>query len=120
VISISGRKTIIETPLTERRGTVKELINIEDYEIVIKGLIINGTNEFPEADVTTLRDVYEQNVALSIECPMTDIFLLRPDRKGSDQVVIKELKFPAIQGVKHVRPYELRLITDEPYNLISI
>ena len=120
VISITSRKTIIETPLTERRGTVKELINIQDYEIVVKGFIISNTNEFPEADVTTLRDLYEQNIALSIQCPLTDIFLLRPDRSGSDQVVIKELIFPSIAGVKNVRPYELRLVSDEPFNLISI
>ena len=64
VISISSRKTIIETPLTERRGTVKELVNIQDYEITIKGFLITGANEFPESDVTTLRNIYEQNAAL--------------------------------------------------------
>jgi len=120
VISVSSRKTIIETPLTERRGTVKELINTEDYEIVIRGFIISDTNDFPENDVTTLRSIYEQNNALSIQCPLTDIFLLRPDRNGSDQVVIRDLKFPAITGVKHIRPYELQLVSDEPFNLISI
>lgn len=120
VISITSRKTIIETPLTERRGTVKELINIQDYEIIIKGFIIGATHEFPEKEVTMLRTVYEQNTALSIKCPLTDIFLVRPDRKGSDQVVIKELKFLPVTGVKNVRPYELHLVSDEPFNLISI
>ena len=120
VISISSRKTIIETALTERRGTVKELVNIEDYQIVIKGFIIHPTNEFPENRVTTLRNIFEQNTVLSIKCPLTDIFLLRPDRSGSDQVVIKELKFPAITGIKNVRPYELHLVSDEPFNLLSI
>ena len=120
VISITSKKTIIETPLTERRGTVKELINIQDYEIIIKGFIISSKNEFPEQEVTMLRTVYEQNAALSIKCPLTDIFLLRPDRKGSDQVVIRELKFLPVTGVKNVRPYELHMISDEPFNLISI
>jgi hypothetical protein len=120
IISISSRKTIVETPLTERRGTVKELINIEDYEIVIKGFIVGNTNEFPESEVATLCAVYEQNVSLSIQCPLTDIFLLRPDRSGSDQVVIKSLTFPSVPGVKNVRPYELHLVSDEPFNLISI
>ena len=120
VISVSSRKVIVETPLTERRGTVKELINIQDYEIVIKGFITGNTNEFPEADVTTLRTIYEQNSAISIQCPLTDIFLLRPDRTGSDQVVIKELSFPAVSGVKNVRPYEIRMVSDEPFNLAEI
>jgi uncharacterized protein DUF6046 len=119
IISINSRKTIIETPLTERRGTVKELINIQDYEISIKGFIVAATNEFPENEVITLRSVYEQNVALSIQCPLTDIFLLRPDRSGSDKVVITELKFPPVAGIKNVRPYELRMISDEPFNLIT-
>jgi hypothetical protein len=87
---------------------------------VIKGFIIGNANEFPETDVTRLRNIYEQNVALSIQCPLTDIFLLRPDRSGSDQVVIKELTFPAITGVKNVRPYQVRMISDEPFNLVSI
>jgi Domain of unknown function (DUF6046) len=120
IISINSRKTIVETPLTERRGTVKELINIQDYEIVIKGFIIGDANEFPENDVTILRTLYEQNIELSIECPLTDIFLLRPDRSGSDHVIIQELNFPAITGVKNIRPYQLRMVSDEPFNLITI
>jgi hypothetical protein len=120
IVSISSRKTIIETPLVERRGTVKELINIEDYEIAIKGFIIGQTHEFPEKDVSRLRRLYEYNIPLSIQCPVTDIFLLRPDRSGSDQVVIKELKFPSLGGIKNVRPYELHLVSDAPFSLISI
>ncbi len=120
VVSITSRKTIVETHLTERRGSVKELVNIQDYEIKIRGFIINQANEFPESDVSTLRNIYEQNQALSIQCPITDIFLLRPDRSGSDQVVITDLKFPAVSGIKNVRPYELSMISDAPFNLVSI
>ena len=120
VFSISSRKTIIETPLTERRGTVKELINIEDYQISVKGFIIGTTNEFPEADVTTLVRLYENNTAISIHNPMTDIFLLRPDRSGSDKVVIKDLEFPEVKGVKNVRAYSFKLLSDEPFNLTDI
>lgn len=117
VVAISSRKTIIETPMTERRGTVKELINVQDYDIVIKGFILNAKSEFPEQDVTPLRNIYEINEPVSIKCPVTDIFLLRPDRKGSDKVVIKELKFPPVTGIKNIRPYELHMVSDEPFNL---
>lgn len=120
VVSVTTKKTVVETALTERRGTVKELINIQDYEITIKGFIVGNNNEFPEQEITTLRSIYELNAPLSIQCPLTDLFLLRPDRNGSDQVVIRELKFPALPGIKHVRPYELYMVSDEPFNLISI
>lgn len=120
VISITSRKIIVETTLTERMGTVKELIASEDYKIVIRGFLIGADNEFPEQDMTMLRTLYEQPTALSMECPLTDMFLLRPNRKGSDHVVITELKLPALAGVKNVRPYELYLSSDEAFSLAAI
>lgn len=120
VISISSKKTIIETALTERRGTVKELINVEDYEITVKGFIVGNTHELPEQDLAMLRTLYEQNAPVSLACPLTDIFLLRPGRGGSDQVVITELKLPVLTGIKNVRPYELKIVSDEPFNLRTI
>ena len=59
VISITSKKVIVGTPMTGRRGTVKELVNCEDYEITIKGFIISKTNEFPESEVSALRSIYE-------------------------------------------------------------
>ncbi len=120
VVSIESRKHIIDTALTERRGTVKEMINTSDYEIMIRGLIVGPTHDFPEDQIAMLRDAYEQNKPVSIASAVTDIFLLRPDRSGSDKVVIAEMRLPVIRGVKNVRPYELKLISDEAFNLISI
>jgi hypothetical protein len=118
VVSVSSRKLLVETPLTGRSGTVKECIAIHDFEITIKGFLIGGDGAFPERDITALRTIYELNETIGISCALTDIFLLRPGRKGSDQVVIKEMKLPQICGVKNVRPYELLLVSDEPFNLI--
>jgi len=120
VISITSKKTIVETPLTQRRGTVKEIINTEDYLIVVKGFIVGAGNELPEQQISILRTIYESSKPISVKSALTDIFLLRPERSGSDEVVVKELKFPAIAGVKNVRPYELHLLSDEPFNLLSI
>ncbi|MEG0499905.1 MAG: DUF6046 domain-containing protein, partial [Rikenellaceae bacterium] len=33
IISCTGKKTIVETPMVGRKGAVKELINVDDYEI---------------------------------------------------------------------------------------
>lgn len=119
VVAISSRKTIFETQLTERRGTVKELVNTEDYLISIKGFLTGRDGLFPEEDITRLRQLFETNEPISISCVLTDIFLLRPDRQGSDKVVIRDMKLPQISGVKNIRPYELVLVSDEPFNLIT-
>ena len=120
VISVSGRKTIIETPLTERRGTVKEIINLMDYDIVVKGMAISDSNEYPEGIVQELRTLYEQQTAVVMRSGKSDIFLLDTDRQGSDKVVIKEITFPEYQGVKHVQPYQMVLVSDTPFNLVDL
>lgn len=120
IISISAKKTIVDTPMTERNGTVKELISARDLEITVKGFAIGKRNEFPEAQIAAIETLYEQQDALSIQCALTDIFLVRSDRSGSDNVVITELSFPEIEGVTNIRPYELKMVSDEPFNLISI
>ena len=99
---------------------MKELINIQDYKITITGFLIAGTNDFPEAQVTALRNLWEQSTPITIKCPMTDIFLLRPDRSGSDQVVIVDFDVTTKKGVKNVVDYKLELVSDEPFNLIDI
>ncbi len=119
-VSIGSKKTIVETPLTERRGTVKELINIQDYEIIVRGKIINKTNELPETTMQQMAGIYEVNIPVYLSSPLTDIFLVRPDRGGSDQVILKEVRVPEVVGVKSVRPYELVFVSDEPFNLIKI
>ncbi len=120
IVSLKSKKTIVETAMTERGGTLKELINIKDYEILVRGFIVGTTEDYPERDVTTLRTIYEQNTAISMQCPLTDIFLLRPDRSGSDQVVISELIIKENVAVKNICAYEMKLVSDEPFNLISI
>lgn len=120
VVSVIGRKNIVETPLVGRRGTVKELINTDDYVISIKGLIISEGDYYPEAKVKEMRQLFEQSTALEIVSPITDIFLLTPDRKGYDKVVIKSMSFPPIVGVMNVRSYEIELVSDESFTLIEI
>jgi hypothetical protein len=120
VVSVSGRKTIVETPLTGRRGTVKELISTEDFQIRIKGFLMGSGGDFPEQDITRLRNLYETNIPVSLKCALTDVFLLRPDRSGSDNIVIRELNFPAVTGVRSVRPFELLCVSDEPFSLVDI
>ena len=39
VLSITGKKTIVETPMVGRKGSVKELISIDDYKVSIILLI---------------------------------------------------------------------------------
>ncbi len=116
-INISNSKRIIETPLTERRGTVKEFISMEDYKIGLKGLVIGHNGQFPEKDIEDLRTLWERNVALEIKSILTDIFLLTPEHGGQDKVVITDFSLAENQGVEHVRAFTMELKTDQEFEL---
>ena len=120
VISIVGKKNIISTALTERQGTVKELINTTDWEITIRGLIIDKYGDYPEDEISTMVDLFHRDKAVEIESAVTDIFLMRWQRKGNNTIVIKEMSFPEVKGISNVRPYELKLLSDAPFNLEEI
>jgi|GEM_PF-650594 len=120
VISIDARNTIVKTGLTERTGTVKELISADDYDITIHGFIISATDDYPEETVATMAEIFRVGQAVSIRSVLTDIFLLHPDRSGSDQAVVTDFKLTGLKGRKNQEAYELRLVSDAPFSLIDI
>lgn len=116
-VSIAGSKRIIETVMTERRGTVNEIIQTEDYRISIKGFFIGHDGQFPVADIEKFRGLWEKNKSISLECIVTDIFLLSPEHNGNDKVIIKNFDLVGNQGIEHVRGFEMELKTDQIFEL---
>lgn len=116
-MSIAVARTVIETPLTERRGSVKEQIQLNDYLISLKGLAIGQNRMFPEKEIEALKTLVERNETLDIKCPLTDIFLLTPERGGQDKVLIMNFNLNENVGKKHVRGYQMELISDQEFEL---
>lgn len=115
LVSIAGRKTIVETSLAgnTRRGTVKEIINTEDYDVKIRGVIINeNANDYPYDLVDQLRKLIEKNEALPIVCALTNLFEIR-------NIVIKDWDFPEMVGVQNAQAYTLTCRSDEDFLLIQ-
>jgi hypothetical protein len=115
IIRIQSQKRIIETPLTERKGTVVELVNQESWKIYIKGFIISKDGNFPEQEILKMKEVYELNTALRLRCALTDLFLTADDR-----VTIKSINFPEVKGIQHVKPYEMELISVNIFDLTTV
>lgn len=115
IIKITSKKTIVETPLVNRTGSVKELISTDDYKINIKGVIIREDNVFPEAEIRSLREIYLRDEALSINNALISLFL-----QENENVVITDLTMPETKGgVYNVRAYELNLVSDKSFKLIK-
>ncbi len=114
-ITINSKKNIIETALagSTRRGTVKELISIGDWEITIRGIALNtnSTKVYPEDMVHRLNYTYGRNEAIEIESALTNLL-------GIYRVVIKSVNFPEMTGIQHAQAYEFQCVSDEDFDLV--
>jgi hypothetical protein len=112
VIRVTARKTIVETPLVEREGSVKEIISLDDYIINIRGIIKNKTGLWPADEVKQLFDLWKQNKALPIQSALTAIAL-----SGNENVVITNLSLPEQQGKVESVAYEIECVSDQAFSL---
>lgn len=111
IISLTGKKTIVETTMVGRKGNVKELINVDDYEISIQG--IASADDFPEEAVKDLSELYNLNEAVTLECALTDVVLGK-----EPTVVIKSIDFSDMKGVECFQVFKINLTTDYSFELI--
>lgn len=110
-ISFTGKKNIVETPMVGRKGTVKELINIDDYEISIQGVV--QAEDFPEAELVALNELYSINESVILKCALTNVFL-----EEDDKVVIKSFDVSDMKGTDSFVIIKMSLITDRNFELI--
>lgn len=110
-VRITGKKKIVETDMVGRKGSVKELISIEDYEITVSGVIMD--KDFPEAGIAQLNELYNINESVGLKCALTDIFM-----EEDDKVVIKSIDFSEMKGTEHAQLYSMSLVTDRNFELI--
>ncbi|MVT09881.1 DUF6046 domain-containing protein [Chitinophaga tropicalis] len=115
VIRITSKKTIVETVMVNRMGTVKELIGQEDFKINIKGIIVSEDNSYPAKEIKAIHDLYILDTSLEIVCVLTDIFM-----QGKNTVVITDISWPEISGTQNIKTYEINLVSDWNFDLNEI
>lgn len=112
LITISGQNTIVKTVLTGVKGSVKELINTDDYQIKIEGLIINETNDdYPEDLLRKIRTICEKRDSVKIENRLLTLFDIH-------LVAVENFSFPGIAGDQNIQAYSISCISDWPLDLI--
>ena len=111
LISIRGKKNIVSTPMVGRKGTVKELISMDDYEISIQGVALD--TDWPDDQLAAIKEIYSVNESVQLKCALTDIFM-----DEEDMVVIKSIDVPEMRGVEHAQTYSLDMETDRSFELI--
>lgn len=119
VVSIRGRKHVIETPMWERQGEVLEQYCIGGYNMTVKGFLIAKDKKFPEAEYIALRKAYEDYSSLQVDNGLFNLFLKTEGLQPFEQrrVVLMDLDFPEVTGGKHAKPFVLTLKQDSIFTL---
>lgn len=111
VVSVVAKKNIVETSMVGRKGTVKELISLDDYEITIAGALTD--TDFPESGISMLNELYNINESVTLKCALMDLFL-----EEDDSVVIKSLELSDMRGVESAQLFTMTLLSDRSFELI--
>jgi len=112
IISLRLSKKIVKTEIAGLDGTVKERISNGDYQIVIKGIIVNeNTDDYPEEEVRNLRKIIESNDAVKIKCRLTSLFNIT-------DMAIEDFDIPGEPGAMSYQAYTISGSSDRPIELI--
>jgi hypothetical protein len=112
LLDVNVAKNIVKTPIKGKNGTVKEYINIDDYQITIRGIIINYTSEaYPEDLVNDLHQLFVVNKEMQVTSALLNLLDIH-------NVVITDLKLPEVEGYNNIQPYIISCISDEPVELL--
>ncbi len=108
IVEINRAKIIQRTQIAGRNGSVKELISDDDFDIRIRGLIVNEDSDAPpEEGVRWFMETVNVPQAIQVECELFDWL-------GIDEVVIRDYSLFQLEGYQHVMAYTLNLWSDEP------
>lgn len=117
IITARLTKHIVKTAVagSGSKSSVKELTGFEDVKISIEGIAINETNteQWPEAELSDLRTLYEQRTSLNIRCALLKSL-------GISKVAIEELDIKPIAGHQGSFQYSMSLVSDEDYAYILL
>ena len=107
-ISVSGSKRINTSYLSERKGSVKEIYDIDDYTFTINGVLIDHDNCWPDDQMALLQKMFETSKAVELHCALSDYFL-----QENKKVCIKALSVTPGEdkNVRHI-PFSMTVLSD--------
>lgn len=113
LVGLSLAKTIVETATVGklRKGTVKEYITTEDYQISLRGVCFDEDDmeAYPADQVDALNRLFEINDALEVENnPFFELFGIR-------KIVLKDIKFDEMAGQQGLQRYTISAVSDQDF-----
>lgn len=113
LIDVSQTKNIVTTSVQGRNGTIKEYIADGDYEITIRGALVNPLTEaYPTDLVRDLHQVLLQSDIVPVVSDYLRIFEIY-------SIVVTSYRFSQQEGYQNMQLFEIQAISDAPVELID-
>ena len=109
VCTVTRKKTIVETAIAGRNGTVKESISASDYEIEVTLTLISSTDEYPEEAMRRLASLADEKSAVYVDSAFLRLFDI-------DRAVITDLEVSQ-ETYGNTQEVKLKLTSDEDYEV---
>jgi hypothetical protein len=111
LINISMTKRIQFTEIQGRQGTVKEFISNGDFNVNIKGSLVDpNSNRYPIEQVALLRAICEAPETINVASAFLGLFSITG-------LVIQSYSFSQSEGYHNVQLFDLNCISDRPIEL---
>lgn len=109
VCTVKRKKTIVETAIAGRNGTVKESVSASDYEIEVTLTLISSTDEYPEEAMRRLASLADEKSAVYVDSAFLRLFDI-------DRAVITELEVSQ-ETYGNTQEVKLELTSDDDYEV---
>lgn len=109
VCKVTLTKQVVETAITGRDGTVKELISANDFEVEATVTLINTVDEYPADAMRTLSDLARKSSSVYVDSEFLRLFDI--DRAVVSEMTVDQSTEGNTQEVK------LTLKSDEDYEV---
>lgn len=112
VMSMTTKKTLVETKMVNRAGSVVEETGEDNWDINIKGILVSKDRDYPDSEVAELNELMEMGGSLGIQNARTSLVLTK-----GEKVILRSLKLPELRGMKNIQPFELNCMSDIDFKL---
>jgi hypothetical protein len=112
LFDITGAKTIEKTKMQNFDGSVKEYISDDDFQITIRGFLINYDSQaYPEDLFNAFAKLLKAKVTLGITSQVFNLLNIH-------NIVITDYRLPGVEGYPNIQPFELDCLSDAPVELL--
>lgn len=109
---VVAKKQVITTKIQGSNGSVKEYISQDDYEITIRGALVDESGQrYPEEQVLQLVEYTETQESIKIYSRfLNDVFNIQ-------YITVLSVSWPQVEGTQNVQLFEIKALSDDPIEL---